>query len=115
MPVLRVTDLDRSVGFYHDLLGFHVIWRHPHDGGGENCMLESGELSLLLSTGSHLGTPPAFTGTLYFTTIGVSRLYEAVKDHVEVLWPLEEMEYGTLEFGLRDPDGYALAFAEELQ
>jgi hypothetical protein len=30
------------------------------------------------------------------------------------VWPLEQQEYGTREFGIRDPDGYVLAFAEEL-
>jgi hypothetical protein len=36
-----------------------------------------------------------------------------VKDQVEVVWPLEAMSYGTLEFGIHDCNGYTLAFAEE--
>jgi hypothetical protein len=28
---------------------------------------------------------------------------------------LEEQEYGTREFGVRDSDGYVLAFAEEVE
>jgi uncharacterized glyoxalase superfamily protein PhnB len=114
MPVLRVTDLDRAASFYTDVLGFAVCWRSANDGGGENVMLESGETSLLLSTGAHLGDTPAFTGTLYFNMTGVQEFFERIKDRVEIVWPLENMEYGQKEFGIRDCDGYLLAFAEEL-
>lgn len=113
MPVLHVTDIDLSIHFYRDLLGFQLVWREANDGEGENCMLESSGLTLMLSTGDHLGGPPAFTGTLYFATVGVAALWETVKDHAQIVWPLENMSYGTLEFGIRDPDGYMLAFAEE--
>jgi hypothetical protein len=76
-------------------------------------MLQQGETEVLLSTGAHLGDKPCFTGTLYFQIEGVREFYERVKDRVELVWPLEEMEYGMTEFGLRDRDGYMLAFAEE--
>jgi catechol 2,3-dioxygenase-like lactoylglutathione lyase family enzyme len=115
MPVLRVTDMDVSIGFYTGVLGFEVTWRKPADGGGENCLLSWGMTELMLSTGSHLGGAPAMTGTLYFGGSGVAALYEQVTGNVQVVWPLSDMEYGTREFGIRDPDGYVLAFAEELQ
>ena len=113
MPVLRVTNLDTTIRFYESRLGFAVAWRAPNDGGGENCMLEAGDVAVMVSTGSHLGATPAFTGTLYFDASDVAQLFAAVKDSVPIAWPLSETEYGTLEFGLRDPDGYTLAFAEE--
>lgn len=112
LPVLRVADLDRSVRFYGDILGFAVAWRAANDGGGENCMLSAGGVSLLLSTGPHLGDAPAFTGTLYFDGGGVEQLYETIKDRVTLVWPLEVMEHGSREFGFRDPDGYLLAASE---
>jgi catechol 2,3-dioxygenase-like lactoylglutathione lyase family enzyme len=112
MPVLRVTDLDRAVRFYVEYLGFRVVWRAPNDGDGENCMLQSGSIDLLLSTGSHLGHTPTFTGTLYFNLEGVETLYLGLKDRVPLVWPLEAMSYGTLEFAIRDPDGYTIALAE---
>jgi uncharacterized glyoxalase superfamily protein PhnB len=112
MPVLRVADLSKSIDWYTQRLGFELCWRSA-DGGGENCMLQAGEASLMLSTGSHLGGKPAFTGTLYFETDAVRELFKRIKDQVEVVWPLETMEYGTVEFGIRDLDGYTLAFSEQ--
>jgi catechol 2,3-dioxygenase-like lactoylglutathione lyase family enzyme len=99
MPVLRVADLQKAVEWYTRVLGFGVCWRAANDGGGENCMLEAGETAVLLSTGAHLGEKPAFTGTLYFEMTGVEEFYGRVKDGVEMVWPLESMEYGTREFG----------------
>jgi catechol 2,3-dioxygenase-like lactoylglutathione lyase family enzyme len=112
MPVLRVTDLQRSIDFYVKVLGFELLWRSPNDGGGENCMLQSGEATVMLSTGTHLGGKPAFTGTLYFEMVGVRDFYTQIKDLIEIVWPLSSTDYGTQEFGVRDLDGYMLAFSE---
>ena len=112
VPVLKVADMQRAVDFYTGVLGFAVRWREPNDGGGENCMLAAGATTLLLSTGSHLGDKPLFTGTLYFNVVGVAGFFEQIKNKVELVWPLEAMDYGQTEFGIRDCDGYTLAFAE---
>ena len=113
MPVLRVADMTKAIDWYTQRLGFDLGWRSANDGGGENCMLHAGEASLMLSTGSHLGAKPGFTGTLYFETVAVRELFARIKDEVEIVWPLETMEYGTIEFGIRDPDGYTLAFSQQ--
>jgi catechol 2,3-dioxygenase-like lactoylglutathione lyase family enzyme len=112
VPVLKVSDMERAVNFYTGILGFAIAWRTANDGGGENCMLQAGSANVLLSTGAHLGDKPQFTGTLYFNLDGVHEFFERIKSKVEVVWPLETMEYGQTEFGIRDCDGYVLAFAE---
>jgi uncharacterized glyoxalase superfamily protein PhnB len=113
IPVLRVSDLQNAVDFYTNILGFSICWRAANDGGGENVMLQAGATEVLLSTGSHLGGKPAFNGTLYFHMTGVREFFEKIKSKVEIVWPLEAMEYGQTEFGIHDCDGYTLAFAEE--
>lgn len=115
VPVLKVADLQRSVDFYTGILAFSVAWQAANDGGGENAMLVAGATNLLLSTGSHLGDNPQFTGTLYFNMTGVRKFFESIKDRVEIVWPLETMEYRQHEFGIRDLDGYMLAFAEAVE
>src|SRR3954449_7234829 len=52
VPVLKVSDMQKSVDFYTGVLGFSVAWRAANDGGGENCMLQAGAADLLLSTGA---------------------------------------------------------------
>jgi len=111
MPVLRVSDMQRAIDWYTHLLGFEV---HSHFvfGGVESCVLQIGATRLRLFTGSHAGGKPAFNDTLYFERSGVRELWNRIRDQVEIVKPLELMEYGTLEFRVRDPDGYALAFVE---
>jgi uncharacterized glyoxalase superfamily protein PhnB len=114
LPVLQVTDLQAAIDYYSRRFGATVCWRAPMDGGGENCMLALGDLNLMFSTGTHLGDTPQFTGTLYIDVDGVEALYEKVKGQVTVLWPLEVMEYGQKEFGIKDCNGYTFAFAEKV-
>ena len=115
VPVLKVSDMQKSVDFYTGVLGFSVVWRAANDGGGENCMVQAGAADLLLSTSPHFGDQPVFTGTLYFHMAGVREFFERSKNQVEIVWPLETMDYGQREFGIRDGDGYTLAFAETLE
>ena len=76
-------------------------------------MLQAGQVAVLLSTSTHLGASPQFTGTIYFDVDDVDGLWDAVRLTADVVWPISDMEYGTREFGVRDPDGYVLAFAEQ--
>jgi uncharacterized glyoxalase superfamily protein PhnB len=114
VPVLKVSDMQKALAFYTGVLGFTVVWRAANDGDGENCMLRAGATSVLLSTGSQIGGKPQFTGTLYFHMTGVEEFFERLKAQAEIVWPLETMDYGLKEFGIRDCDGYMLAFAEEI-
>jgi catechol 2,3-dioxygenase-like lactoylglutathione lyase family enzyme len=111
VPVLKVTDMQRALDFYAGVLGFKVRWREAND-DGDTCMLDGGATNLLLSTGSHLGDKPQFTGTLSFNMVGVAAFFEQIKNDVEIVWPLEKMDYGQTEFGIKESDGYVLAFAE---
>jgi len=65
MPVLRVADLEKAVDWYTRVLGFDVCWRAANDGGGENCMLEAGETSVLLSTGASGGQAGVYGHALF--------------------------------------------------
>jgi uncharacterized glyoxalase superfamily protein PhnB len=117
MPVLKVNDVQATIAFFTGVLGFELSWHAPATDSGETAVVRAGDAVLMFSTGGHLGGTPAFTGTLYFNLDGlepVDRLYERVRDRVSIVWPLEDMPYGTREFGLRDPNGYTLAFAEAL-
>ena len=84
VPVLKVADMQRAVAFYTGVLGFTVCWQEADHGDGENCMLSTGATNLLLSTGSHLGDKPLFTGTLYVHMNGVRDFFEKVRLKAQV-------------------------------
>ena len=109
VPLLQVRDLDETVAFYRDTLGFRLCWRE-----GDTASLQHGRVGLMFSTGSNLGAEPSLSGTLYFYPESLKSLWRQLRNEVEVEWPLETMGYGTQEFGIRDCNGYILAFAEVL-
>jgi hypothetical protein len=43
----------------------------------------------------------------------VRDFFERIKGMVELVWPLETMDYGQTQSGIHDCDGYTLTFAEE--
>ena len=55
---------------------------------------------------------PAFTGALYIFPESIDRLAEELRGKVPFAWGPEATEFGIREFAIRDPDGYALVFAE---
>ena len=44
---------------------------------------------------------------------GVRGFFEKIKRKASFVWPLETMDFGQLEFGIRDLNGYTLVFAED--
>ena len=68
--------------------------------------------TLIFSPANNLGKKSNMSGTVYFFIDDVESYYEMVRDRTDVQWPLQDMSYGTREFGIRDCNGYYLAFAQ---
>ena len=66
----------------------------------------------MFSTGENLGESPVLSGTLYFYPEDVRALWALAQSEAHIEWELQTMDYGTTEFGIRDPNGFVLAFAE---
>lgn len=116
IPSLMVRDVEASVAFYRDLLGFELSGRFHDDEGLQWAEVRCGEIALQLGRGPICGLPedPVFTGTLYFFPESVAAVEERVAGRVEIAWGPEEMPYGMRELAIRDPDGYLLAFSEPI-
>ncbi len=116
-PVFFVSDLLRSVKFYVDVLGFGQpnLWGHPP----AFAMPErDGYIVMLSRQDDHsLIQPKATIWDAYFWVNNVESLYEEYKSKgAKFSQELIKKEgYGNLEFILEDPDGYTLAFGEEME
>lgn len=114
-PQLLVTDINRSIDFYIDKLGFEVQFRYDdfYSGivkDGYTIHLKSGspcaEERQNKRNNEHLD--------IVFTVENIEYLYEEILNKsVQVIQPLRNMPYGK-EFYIADPDGYIIAFLEQV-
>jgi catechol 2,3-dioxygenase-like lactoylglutathione lyase family enzyme len=119
-PNLVVTDVDRSVGFYRDVLGFEVQVTVPDTGPFVFAAVTSGPVEIFLNArDAAVAEYPAFrdrpvggTLTLFLEVTGVEAAHEALGTKVRIVMPLEKKWYGSTEFAFLDPDGYVITFAE---
>ena len=109
-PMLQTSDMDRTIAWYGDVLGFRCVRRM----GDEWCRLEQDGVSLMFMKNDHVGTPQA-TATQYIYVDDVNALWETLKDRVAAEWGPEVMPYGMREFAIKDPDGYYLSFGEPVR
>lgn len=109
-PILTTDDMQRSVRFYVNVLGFTCGMQTP---GYSNLYRDGVRIMLGAPTAHHEWKGPSFTGQLYIhleTPEEVDALWAKVKDHTEVIYPVDDFDYGMHEFGIGDDNGYSLAF-----
>ncbi len=113
VPSLLVRDMPASLAFYRKL-GFEVTGCHPDSQQPTWAEVSRDGVALQFYTQPPAGTPPKpiCSGTFYLFPEDVGALAEELRGKVEFAWGPEVMDYGMREFGVRDPDGYNLAFSE---
>lgn len=102
--------MTRSVRFYVDGLGFTCGTETP---GYSNLYRDAVRIMLAAPNAHQDWNGPSFTGQLYIglhTADDVDALWDAVKDRAAVVYAVDDFAYGMREFGIRDDNGYALAF-----
>lgn len=111
-PALATTDLQATIAFYRDLLGFTIdtLWPEQEP---TLCILDQGDVHLSFYVDQHGdATAPAMTGQLRIDAERVMEIYERVRDHAAIEWGPEVYHYGRREFSVLDPNGYSLIFSE---
>jgi uncharacterized glyoxalase superfamily protein PhnB len=109
-PILSTDDMDRSVRFYVDILGFTCGIQTQRYA---NLYRDAVRIMLATPNAHQEWTGPKFTGQLYIgleTAEEVDALWVEVKDRAKVICAIDDFEYGAREFGICDDNGYALAF-----
>jgi hypothetical protein len=99
---------------FYQRLGFEISGCHPNEAAPVWAEVKRDDVLIQFHTEPPQGTPdtPVFSGTLYLHPSDVSELAEEWRGKVDFAWGPEVMPYGMREFGIQDPSGYFLAFAE---
>lgn len=119
-PNLIVSDIDRSLAFYRDVLGFAVQMTVPEAAPFVFVALTSGPIEVFLNAQEiAVAEYPAFKGrpiggtlTLFIEVDGIQDAYDRIQSKVTVVMPLENKWYGMTEFAFLDPDGYVITYAQ---
>ncbi|HEX6591115.1 MAG TPA: VOC family protein [Moraxellaceae bacterium] len=107
VPLLRCNSLNDTRDFYRALPGFSA------EATAEGTLTVAGLGARLVFTAQDLWqSPPVFSGTFYFTVDDIDSLFAQLGSSVTVSWPPQDMGYGSREFGIRDCNGYTLAFQQ---
>ncbi len=122
VPVLFTNDMPQAIAYYRDTLGFTLADAMPDDDPAWCFLRRDKTAIMLLSSDDHdegqeddhkCPVAPAVS-SLYFYPDNVDTLWNRLKDKVEIVVPVQDMDYGMREFTIRDPNGIALNFGTPL-
>src|SRR5215471_615438 len=108
--MFHVPDVRATVAWYESI-GFTVLHAYEDaDEGMTFALLSYGNSQVMLSSGGRASGEDRREVDLYVRTDEVDRLYERLRDRVQIRVGLNETFYGTREFIIRDLNGFWLTF-----
>lgn len=121
-PNLMVNDVEQTIEYYTDILGFTVLMTVPETGKLDWAMVKRNEVVIMFQTKKSLsselprlaGEKPGGGLTFYIKVDRITELHEELfNNEVEIISELESTFYNTIEFSVVDLNGYVLTFSEE--
>jgi catechol 2,3-dioxygenase-like lactoylglutathione lyase family enzyme len=112
-PLLHVSDIDRSIEFYTNNLGFTLDFKYEDFYAG---IIKDGHSIHLKSVDQPITTVRNTDDLeIQFSVVDIEQLYSELRGKpVNMIQPLRTQPYGK-EFYITDPDGNPLGFVEETQ
>ncbi len=129
IPELAVRNIETSLAFYRDVLGFSVEYQRPEEAFAlvsfEGAQLMLDQIGIGRTFGENLNAQPLGAGLnlqIFVTEDQLKLMLHALeKTRRDLYVPLEEKWYrknehelGNRQFVVADPDGYLLRFASDL-
>ena len=106
--LLRCNEISTTRQFYRDVLGFQVT--HTAQ---DTLTAEYSGARLVFTASDFWQSTPFFSGTIYFEVEDLETFYASVEGSPNISWALQDMPYGSREFGIKDCNGYFLAFRQK--
>lgn len=115
-PLLYISDLEKSVKFYTETLGFKLGMLYPDEKNATyaSVFIEDSKLMLVLAREQNKKFYPNGLGgsgfQLFIQVDDVDIVYQKLKGKVVIVDEIETKSWGDREFTLKDPDGYLISF-----
>ena len=107
-PAFAAKDFEALVKFYADVMGFEVGYKT-----GVYAVLNRDDVMLHIyperdgKVGGH--------NSAYFFINGVDEFYNSIKEHVNIVHPISDQEYGLRDFLMQDPEGNNIGVAQRIE
>lgn len=111
IPMLETENLRQTIEFYGEL-GFVCKGFYPDEESACWASLWNGDCEIAFSLRDE--QKPVLTGSIYLHVENVEEFWKQLKDKVEIVYPIENMNYGMREFGIRDCNGYVLNLGQDI-
>ena len=130
-PNFAVHDIEKTVAFYRDVLGFKLEMAVPEDKSGVEqelterkkyiyAMMSRDGVEVMFQRTDSIGedvpplkgVPIGASVSFYIEVEDINALYREIKPKAGVVKELETVWYGMQEFYIKDCNGYILGFAE---
>ncbi len=110
-PGIPVTDIQRSVQFYSDILGMKKVFENGNPIGFVILVRDEAEIHLTL-TKNHLATD---RNLIHLMVADANSLFEHLeKNNVRIIKGIRDADYGLRQFVFADPDGNRIDVGQDI-
>lgn len=121
-PNLIVSNVERSLAFYTEVLGFARGMTVPDQSPFVFASVTSGPVEVFFNDTSTVAKESpqmgglAFGGgnTMFIEVEEIDALHDRLRGRVPIVMPIVTQWYGLREFAITDPDGYVITFAQRI-
>jgi uncharacterized glyoxalase superfamily protein PhnB len=120
-PTMAVRDMNRTIEFYRDQLGFQLGMAFPDVGSPEYADLSKDGMVLMFVPTRNCGIDDSEklgVGVSFYMQIDgdIDKYYrELKKKGVKIVIDIKDEPFGIRDFSVMDPDGYLLTFNQKIQ
>lgn len=123
VPNLMVKDVNQTLAYYTEVLGFTLVATVPDQGRLVWGMVKAGGATFMFQEEKSLKKEyPALSKfqqggglTFYIHVTDVQALFDSLKLKVTMAGPLIKKPYGATEFAIEDINGYILTFSQNIE
>ncbi len=121
-PNIIVDDVNETIDFYQNILGFEMISSVPERGKLDWAMMKNGDTMLMFQSKESIENelpilndlPSGGSFTLFFVVDDVMAIFEKVKSEVDIVQDIHTTFYDMIEFSFSDLNGVIVTLAQQI-